>query len=96
MMTLPLLVEIDESGWSERCVFQHTQGRFDDGELPVGIVGQAERIAVTIRHEQRPWRSHSLRHRAQKVDGDRRDSPPFQLRRHQTHGLVTYRSHWDQ
>jgi len=87
-----LLVEIDESGWGERLVFQQAQGGFDDGELPLGIIGKAERITVAVRHEQRARGSHSLRHGAQKVDRDGRDSAPFQLRCDQTHGLVADRS----
>lgn len=60
--------------------------------LARGIVGDIQRVAVQERHEQSARRPYALGNDAQQLQHHGSDSLPLELRRCQTHGLVTERS----
>jgi hypothetical protein len=77
-------------------IFEEAEGGFDDGVLLFWIPRGAERESVGEGYEKRAGRAHAFRHFSKQINNDGRDAPPLQLRRHQTHGLITHGSDRDQ
>jgi len=87
---------LHQNGRRERRIFEQPQSGLDYRALACRVVGYAQRVAVTERHQESPRRAHSLGGHAQELDAHRRDALPLQLRSDQTHGLVADGSDGDE
>ena len=78
--------------WQQGRVLQHSQSRCNDCLLVFGFTGYSQGISVTEWDSQRTRRPHLLGDLTQQLNCNGGNTLAFEFRRHQTHGLVAYRS----